>query len=70
MIRLLKENSNQAQNQIKQTANKNITEREFKEGDMVYLHRQPFKQNYGCCKIKSEVFPKVFWSLHGDTKNW
>ncbi|KAH9783163.1 Integrase catalytic domain-containing protein [Citrus sinensis] len=35
MIRLLKENLNQAQNWMKQAANKNRTEREFEVGDMV-----------------------------------
>lgn len=44
MIRLLKENLNQAQNWMKQAANKNRTEREFEVGDMVYLRLQPFKQ--------------------------
>jgi hypothetical protein len=45
MIKKLKENLAQAQARIKKIIDKKRSEREFKEGDMVYLKFQPFRHN-------------------------
>lgn len=45
IMRTLKENIQQAQNQQKLYADKNRVERSFKEGDMVLLRLHPYKQS-------------------------
>ncbi|XP_027060833.1 uncharacterized protein [Coffea arabica] len=42
---LLKENLLQAQNRMKQLADKGRTDRKFEEGDWVYLKLQPYRQS-------------------------
>ena len=44
VLQLLKDNLVKAQDIMKKIADKNRTEREFAEGDMVYLGLQPYKQ--------------------------
>lgn len=60
MIRLLKENLKQAQNRMKQAADKNRTEREFMVGDMVYLRLQPFKHTTVALRSNQKLSPRFF----------
>jgi hypothetical protein len=45
ILRALKQHLTEAQNRMKQQADQHRTEREFAEGDMVFLRLQPYRQN-------------------------
>lgn len=53
MIQVLRENMLQAQNRMKQYANKSRSERNFKVGDWVFLRIQPFK--HGPTQIRRQT---------------
>lgn len=55
MIRLIKENLQQAQNRMKQLADSHRTERFFAEGDMVYLRFQPYRQTSITLRINQKL---------------
>ena len=44
MIKTLQQNLAQAQQRMKKFADQNRTEREFAEGDVVYLKMQPYRE--------------------------
>lgn len=60
MLRELKLNLQQAQNKIKQYADRRRTERIFQMGDMVYLKMQPYRQNAfglrGSLKLRAKFY--------------
>jgi hypothetical protein len=45
MLKHLQQNLLQAQNRMKKFADNNRSERQFSEGDMVYLKMQPYREN-------------------------
>ncbi|KAK3221799.1 hypothetical protein Dsin_008824 [Dipteronia sinensis] len=49
MIRLLKENLQQAHHRMTQMADKHRTERQFEKVNIVYLRLRPFRQFYAPC---------------------
>jgi hypothetical protein len=44
-LKILKENLQMAQNKMKQKEDKHQSERQFEEGDWVFLRLQPYKQS-------------------------
>ena len=59
---ILKENLQMAQNKMKQQATQHRSERQFEEGDKVYLRLQPYKQSTPRTKEKCEISSKIYWS--------
>ncbi len=60
MLQLLREKLQQAQNRMKQNADKKRIDKEYKVGEMVYLKLQPYRQNSvvnrRCLKLTSRYF--------------
>jgi hypothetical protein len=61
ILHTLKENFFMAQNHMKKQANQGHSEREFVEGDQVFLQMQPYKQN----SLKSYHFQKLAPKFYG-----
>lgn len=59
-LTILKANLQQAQNRIKQFADKHRSDRQLQEGDLVYLKIQPYRQNAfglrGSLKLRSKYY--------------
>eukprot|EP00253_Pinus_taeda_P005972 PITA_05972 len=60
MLAHLRENLNQAQNRMKQKVDQHRSERQFQEGDQVFLRLQPYKQtslkDKGCQKLSPKFY--------------
>ena len=60
MLAHLRENLHQAQNRMKQQADQHRSERQFQEGDQVFLRLQPYKQtslkDKGCQKLSPKFY--------------
>jgi len=64
IINLLKENLTMARNRMKQQANQHRSEREFKEGDWVFVRLQPYKQLSLKQQGKNKLSPKYYGPYH------
>jgi hypothetical protein len=64
ILRTLKENLVMAHNRMKQQADQGRSERQFEEGDQVFLRLQPYKQNFPQGRAVSEASPQILWPLH------
>ena len=60
ILRMLKENLQQAQNRMKHYANKLRTEREFAVGDWVYLRLQPYRQSSLALQRSMKLSPRFY----------
>jgi len=60
MLAHLRENLHQAQNRMKQQVDQHRSERQFQEGDQVFLRLQPYKQtslkDKGCQKLSPKFY--------------
>ena len=60
MLAHLRENLHQAQNRMKQQADQHRSERQFQEGDQVFLKLQPYKKtslkDKGCQKLSPKFY--------------
>jgi len=60
MLAHLRENLHQAQNRMKQQVDQHPSERQFQEGDQVFLRLQPYKQtslkDKGCHKLSPKLY--------------
>ena len=60
MLTHLRENLHQAQNRMKQQVDQHRSERQFQEGDQVFLKLQPYKQkslkDKGCQKLSPKFY--------------
>jgi hypothetical protein len=61
ILRTLKENLIMAQNHMKQQTDQGRSERQFVEGDQVFLRLQPYKQN----SLKADHFQKLAPKFYG-----
>ncbi|KAJ4756090.1 polyprotein [Rhynchospora pubera] len=59
-LQLLKENLEKAQKRMKKYADKNRSERQFKEGDWVYMKLQPYRQVSIAGHSQSKLNPKYY----------
>lgn len=59
-LRILKEHLSQAQNRMKQLADKHRTERVFQVGDWVYLRLQPYKQATVQFRANNKLSPRFY----------
>lgn len=59
-LKLLKEHLSQAQNRMKQLADKHQTERVFQVGDWVYLRLQPYKQATVQIRANQKLAPRFY----------
>ncbi|PSS36078.1 Endonuclease [Actinidia chinensis var. chinensis] len=60
ILRMLKENLQQAQHRMKHFANKLRTEREFAIGDWVYLRLQPYRQSSLALQRSMKLSPRFY----------
>ncbi|GFS46186.1 hypothetical protein Acr_00g0100660 [Actinidia rufa] len=60
ILRMLKENLQQAQHRMKHYANKLRTEREFAIGDWVYLRLQPYRQSSVALQRSMKLSPRFY----------
>ena len=64
LLKVLKENLQMAQNQVKINADRHHQEQEFEHGDFVYLKLQPFQQMSIYMSLwKHETFISVLWPI-------
>ncbi|KAF7147605.1 hypothetical protein RHSIM_Rhsim03G0132800 [Rhododendron simsii] len=59
-LKLFKEHLSQAQNRMKQLADKHQTERVFQVGDWVYLRLQPYKQATMQVRANQKLAPRFY----------
>jgi hypothetical protein len=60
ILRALKQHLTEAQNRMKQQADQHRTEREFAEGDMVFLRLQPYRQNSIATRRSMKLAPRFY----------
>lgn len=60
LVRLLKENLLQAQNRMKNMADKHRSERSFEVGSWVFLRLQPFKQTSLALRVNRKLAPRFY----------
>jgi hypothetical protein len=60
ILRTLKENLVMAQNRMKQQAEQGRFERQFSEGDQVFLRLQPYKKTFLKAKHCQKLVPKFY----------
>ena len=64
LLKVLKENLQMAQNQVKINVDHHRQEQEFEHGDFVYLKLQPFQQMSIYMSLwKHETFISVLWPI-------
>jgi hypothetical protein len=63
ILKILKENLATTRNQMKQQADHHRSEREFKEGDWVFVRLQPYKQLSLKQQGKNKLAPKFYTDL-------
>jgi hypothetical protein len=59
-LRTLKENLVMPQNHMKKQTDQGLSERQFEEGDQVFLPLQPYKQNFLKAKHCQKLAPKFY----------
>lgn len=60
MLKFLKENLHKARNRMKQLADKSRKDKEFSEGDMVYIKLRPYRQMSAAQRANHKLSPKYF----------
>ena len=60
VLRILRKNIHMARNHMKQQADQHRSERTFEDGDMVFLHLQPYKQSSLKLKGRHKLAPKFY----------
>jgi hypothetical protein len=60
ILRALKQHLTEAQNRMKQQADQHRIEREFAEGDMVFLRLQPYRQNSIATRRSMKLAPRFY----------
>jgi hypothetical protein len=64
ILRTLKENLVMAQNHMKQQVDQGHSERQFAEGDQVFLRLQPYKQTSLKAEHCQKASTQILWSLY------
>ena len=70
ILKVLRENLQEAQNQQKLYADRHRVERSFEVGDLVYLSLQPYRQSSLKKKGAKKLKTLLLRSLQGNSKGW